>query len=314
MIKIKKKTKIRNNFSDINNKEKLFELLSTTEAKFLNITNNISSQYYSFKRKKSNGKSRDITAPYDELKIMQKKIKIYLQSRITFPSFIHGGVKKRSQKSNAYRHVSQPFLFCTDLEEYYPSIIPEMVKKSLMDYGMNEQVSVLISSLCTVNGCLPQGAPTSTIIANLVFLPTNWRIFKYCRRYKINYSSFIDDLSGSSKSKLYQHFGTVKKYIEQAGFRLSKNKTEFRDKSEKQIVTKLGVNAKMRPPREYIQAISKDIRNLWNTGIGLETLAKLNNKTPTAMLKNIWGRISHVKRFDKKKGQRLRALMVKVEN
>ncbi|MFH0767412.1 MAG: hypothetical protein V1920_04910, partial [Bacillota bacterium] len=100
-------------------------------------------------------------------------------------------------------------------------------------------------------------------------------------------------------------------YIAKSGLIVSEKKTTIQSSSEKQIVTKLVVNDKIRPDKKYIFALKKDIRETWMGNEGIKKVALKNNITISKVKGNLWGRVNYIRQFDKKIGREIRALLVK---
>ena len=162
------------------------------------------------------------------LKQVQKKIKTKILSHIGLPCFLHGGVEKRDNITNAKVHQGNKYHFRTDLRNFYPSINNRLVYEMLINNSFSPDVSRILTILTTYNGQVPQGAPTSTHIANLVFLPVDIEINEYCQNKRINYTRFIDDLSFSAQYDFNTITKDIIKIINDNNYALSHNKTFFK--------------------------------------------------------------------------------------
>ena len=143
------------------------------------LINNIDNYYYEWKEdkidKKTGGfkrykdgtiKVRVIRPSKGELKVIQTRIKNRILSKIELPSNVHGGVKKRSNISNAKAHQGNKYQFTTDLQDFYPNISPKQVYETLISSGYSSHFSHLVTKLMTWKYGLPQGTPTSPHLAN----------------------------------------------------------------------------------------------------------------------------------------------------
>lgn len=127
-----------------------------------------------FKRYKDGTvKERVIRPSLRELKLIQTRIKNKLLTPIELPENVHGGVKRRSNITNAKTHQGNKYQFTTDLQNFYPSISSKRVYETLLSLGFSTHFSRWITKLTTWKHELPQGTPTSTHLANLVFLKTD---------------------------------------------------------------------------------------------------------------------------------------------
>lgn len=164
----------------------------------------------------------------DELKQVQYLIQKRILSKIHFPNHIQGGVKKRDNITNAKLHQGKKFHFCTDIENFFPSINNTMVYTMFMQLSFSPDVSRILTKLTTYKGYLPQGTHTSPYIANLVFLPIDAEINKYCLGNSIRYTRFIDDLSFSSPTDFKSNSLELIKIIKNGEFKHNNKKTHYK--------------------------------------------------------------------------------------
>lgn len=148
-------------------------------------------------------KKRTFRNPSVLLKLVQKRIKINIIDKIVLPDNVHGGVKKRSNITNAKAHQGNKYLFETDLQNFYPNIKKEAVYHTFLELGYSPHFSYWLTKLTTKDNQLPQGSPASLGISNLVFMKTDFRLSKYCEENSITYTRYVDDLTFSAQ----QDFG-----------------------------------------------------------------------------------------------------------
>jgi hypothetical protein len=167
---------------------------------------------------------------------------------IHLPECVHGGIRKKSNYTNADVHCKQKALLKLDLEKYFPNISHNRV------YGLfrhelkcSPDVSRILTKLCTIKGMVPQGASMSTDIANLVFRKTDYRLKGLSLKFRLNYTRFVDDLTFSGQNISQTFLNIVKTIVGESGFKLNDDKEELRQRHEPLIVT--GLNVKFRKPR-----------------------------------------------------------------
>jgi RNA-directed DNA polymerase len=268
--------------------------------------------YFSFPISKSDGTSRIITPPKWKLKNIQKCIKIYLDSHIHWSPYVHGGIHKRSPMTNAIVHVGKKMVANLDVKQFFPSVIQEMVLTALIRIGCAPKTAVLLADLTTYQGCLPQGAPTSTLLANLVFVPIDDRFQNFCRTRRFTYTRYVDDITISGNCDLRPFQGIFVKFIEDGGFSVAENKVFFRGRHERQIVTGLLVNDKLRPTPLFTRELRHDLRNCWPGAAEPHLVAAAHHCFPRELYRKLWGRINFVRSIDNKLGRELRGLMAKI--
>ena len=172
-------------------------------------------------------KQRIIRPSRMPLKIIQKQIKDRILSLIELPDNVHGGVKKRSNITNAKPHQGKKYILTTDLQNFYPSIKAHRVYDTFIELGFNAQCAFYITRLTTWKGNLPQGTPTSTHISNIVFLKTDYKLIEFCNTHNITYTRYIDDLTFSSQLDFQDAIGEILEIILQSGLKISRRKTFY---------------------------------------------------------------------------------------
>lgn len=172
--------------------------------------------------------SRTINPPKDKLKEIQKRINGYLVENIQMPSYAFGGIKRKDNIRNARFHKGQKFIFQTDLKDFFPYITHKMVYEMFVRVGFSHDVSSLLTKLTTYKGHLPQGAPTSTTIANLVFVPTGLEIQAIAEREGLRFTTFVDDVTISSQTDFKHVVPEIVDTITSHGFKISQGKTTYK--------------------------------------------------------------------------------------
>ncbi|HWK05419.1 MAG TPA: reverse transcriptase family protein [Puia sp.] len=172
-------------------------------------------------------KERILYPSSGRLREIQDGIKDNILSKISMPEFVQGGVKGKSNITNALVHKGKRYKFTTDLKKFFPSVTSGMVYNILRGYGFSGDVSRVLTILCTYKGMLPQGIPTSTHLANMVFLPVDYTLQKACPIPDITYTRFVDDITISSSSDLKPYTSAFIKVITDASFRISHQKTHY---------------------------------------------------------------------------------------
>jgi RNA-directed DNA polymerase len=94
--------------------------------------------------------------------------------------------------------------------------------------GCSPKIASILTHLTTHNFELPQGTPTSTHIANLIFLPNDFLIISYCKNNNLTYSRFVDDLVFSSSFDFKMKCNDLIKIILNDNFRISYKKTIYK--------------------------------------------------------------------------------------
>lgn len=217
-------------------------------------------EYYQFMLlQKPNGGVREISIISQPLKKIQKAIH-QLLTEIYLPEYVHGGVREKSNYTNAKVHCKKDLVLKLDLEKYFPSISHNRVYGLFLhELKCSRDVARLLTKLITINGQVPQGASTSTDIANLVFRKTDYRLNGLATKFGLKYTRFVDDLTFSGRNISQRFINIVKSIIKDTGFRLNNDKEELRAKHQPQVVTGLSVKFKKpRVPRKKKREWRKD--------------------------------------------------------
>ena len=201
-------------------------------------------------------KQRAIRPSKAPLKAIQKQIKDRILAVIEFPENVHGGVKKRSNITNAKPHQGKKYILTTDLQDFYPSITAKKVYETFLELGFNAQCAFYITRLTTWKGELPQGTPTSTHISNIVFLRTDYKLIELCNAHNITYTRYIDDLTFSSQSDFQNDIEGILDIVLDSGLKISRRKT-FYNGSQTVTGIKIFLN-KIDAPEKIIKKVEEE--------------------------------------------------------
>lgn len=206
--------------------------------------------YRSFDLRKSGGGFRHIQAPRRFLKTIQRWILNYICSQGDLSENVFGFVKGRSIFDNAKVHAKNRNLMVIDVSDFFPSITFSQVEAVFKSFGFPNRVAHQLSALCCLGEYLPQGAPTSPAIANLVFKPVDDRLTKLATNWGCNYSRYADDLAFSGP-ELFSNAqkSAVEEVLTSFGFSINKKKSRIIGQGGRQVVSGLVVNSNVLPLR-----------------------------------------------------------------
>lgn len=267
-------------------------LFSIKQLNFYSNPNKAVKTYRNFYIPKKNGGERHIAAPSKALGCIQYYINIILKALYRPSECVTGFTEGKSIIDNALKHVGQNYVFNIDLKDFFTSIPRTRIYKrlQLVPFSYNKQVASLIAGLCCIRDdtdkkyskqYLPQGAPTSPIITNMVCDDLDDKLNKLACRYNLNYSRYADDITFSSKHNVYQErdnttfdildiFGDeqktfrseLKDIISEEGFTINHRKTRLQKANSRQEVTGLVVNEKVNVTKYYIHGV-RNLLNIW---------------------------------------------------
>lgn len=169
---------------------------------------------------------RIINPSINRLKVIQKRIQKNILLKIKLPTYAYGAVKGRDNVDNAKQHQGKKYKFTTDLKDFFPSITNKEVNKMLVNQGFSYQIASIITKLTTYQGRIPQGAPTSSTLANLVFMKTGDLLHKYALQNNLTFTSFVDDITFSSANDFKLKVPEILEIITK-DYKISHKKTNY---------------------------------------------------------------------------------------
>jgi len=205
------------------------------------ILNNIDSFYYQKETIKKNEKDepkikngvvqkRVLNPSIKRLKIIQKRLQSNILQKLEIPEYAFGAIKGKDNISNAKKHQGKKYIFTTDLTNFFPSISHKQVFEMFVSFDFSPTVARYLTKLTTYKGKLPQGAPTSPIVANLVFVKTGKRLQEFAALNNLTFTSFVDDLTFSSPTDFKEKTQSILDAVIADGFKISHKKTNYKSK------------------------------------------------------------------------------------
>lgn len=203
-----------------------------------------------------NQRTRQLNSTKIELKRIQKRILALLMSHVEIPTYAFGGVPKKDNIKNAKYHQGNKYIFTTDLRSFFPSISHNSVFEVYCNNGYSPTVARILTKLTTYKYQLPQGVPTSTLLALLAFKPTGDKLYDYALQHNLKFSIFVDDITISSKVDFKHLVPEILDIIVSAGYKISHNKTHYSTKNP--IITGIKCqNNRIKLPQSTYKRISK---------------------------------------------------------
>lgn len=247
--------------------KKQFDFFSSS---FL-VTEKKRKRYSSFQIKKKSGAFREIKAPLPKLKEIQRALNIILQSVYTTQESAFGFVKGKNIVDNARLHEGAPFVLNLDIKDFFPSIyfrrIIRMLGKEPFNLtGEREQIAYTIANLCSEDGYLPQGAPTSPVLTNIICQRLDKRLQQLAMKSNAVYSRYADDITFSSSNYIFTNkfIKRVQGILKDDRFELNDEKTRIQSKSYRQEVTGLTVNKTVNINKSF-KCSYRTLVHLYNT-------------------------------------------------
>jgi len=184
-------------------------------------------------------------------------------------------------------------LLNVDIKDFFGSVRIDKIFPIYKQLGFPVKMSNVLSRLCTYKGVLPQGAPTSPCLANLVFRPADTGIQRLCKSYSLMYSRYADDLTFSSSKPIGRDFlGDLTRILRSHSFEVNTRKVRFSRPGQAKFVTGFVVNEEVHPNRETRRRLRAMFYN------ASKHPEKYKDKWPT-----LAGWASFVKMYDKRLGR-----------
>ncbi len=289
---------------------KLLQIHKTQQSEYFGAGK--SNLYRRFKIPKKAGGFRTIEAPVQELKIRQLWIKQNILDKVHVSEYAKGFKKDTSIYHNAIQHVNKELIINVDIEDFFPSITYRKVYRIFSYLGYTNQVAHLLTKLCTNDqNVIPQGAPTSPVISNIVLIKMDKRLGELAKTARCSYTRYADDITFSGDKSIKFLLPIVCKIIEEEGYKVNKDKTRLQYSNQRQEVTGLVVNKKVSLSKATIKEIENAIYYCQKYGVQ-EHMKKIQCQK-NFYKEHLYGIAYFCKMIDKAKGEKYLQELDKIE-
>lgn len=232
--------------------------------------------YVLFALTDDDGKRRVISAPKPWLKALQRKAYRSVIMRIPISGFVHS-CHGRGVITNAKQHVGNAYMTVMDVAGCYPSTTSRAVQKSFENAGVRAGVAGALTRLTTLHGFLPQGAPTSSSVLDVIFRPIDEALNQVALAYDAIFTRYVDDLAFSSVHSLAGLPREVSLLLRDFGYRSNPSKCRVWGPSNPHTVTGIVVTSTLTTSREFLGALSEHLTRLKHGNCRL-TESQIRNK------------------------------------
>ncbi|WP_207230929.1 retron Ec67 family RNA-directed DNA polymerase/endonuclease [Bradyrhizobium sp. Leo121] len=269
------------------------------------------SKYTSFSVPKKSGGVRLINAPSPKLKTLQQhlvtlltKCRKEIDEASNLKPLSHGFRKGQSIITNANPHIRRRYVLNLDLEDFFPSINFGRVRGYFIknnDFKLHKDVATVIAQIACHANSLPQGAPTSPIISDLVAHLLDVRLVRLAKKNNCTYTRYADDLTFSTNVKVFPtslalqtspsdwELGKpLSDVITDVGFKVNPLKTRMQLRGSRQTVTGLTVNQKVNIQAGYYRRVRSMCYELFKTGLYFQ-----QGSAPVSALPVVEGQLNH---------------------
>lgn len=225
--------------------------------------------YRSYTIKKRNGGERLIEAPYPSLKMVQRWIldNILMPSATFHPAAV-GFRQGKTIVDNASPHLGHDVLLKMDIKEFFPSVTEASVGRYFMSLGYTFSLSGTLAYLCCKDSRLPQGAPTSPILSNVLFIGMDYELNRIAVTEGLSYTRYADDITFSGSRIPIPFIKAVTAVVKDYNLRINKDKTRRSGKSSRKVITGVSISSgKPTIPRSLKREIRQKVHYILNYGL-----------------------------------------------
>lgn len=224
------------------------------------VSNHIETHYHPVVIRKRNGGERHLHVPDRLLMKIQKNILHHILDQMPVSPYATAYRKGTGILLNARGHVGAKQLLKLDIRDFFGHIIIPMVQRcAFPSRYIPPSVAMLLTYLCCYQEYLPQGAPTSAAISNLVMKPFDDYMGSWCEERGIRYSRYCDDMTFSGDFDAGAVIRKVGGFLNEMGFELNQEKTHVIPACRQQMVTGIVVNHKPQVSKEYRRKLRQEL-------------------------------------------------------
>ena len=258
------------------------------------LSNNLEKHYHNVLIPKSDGSKRKLSVPDLILKRVQKSIADNILSQYPISKYAKAYKIGSNVVQNAQPHVGKKKILKLDIEGFFDHILYSQVKDIVFyKEKFAEPIRVLLTMLCYYKESLPQGAPTSPAITNIIMYDFDETVGAFCFEKNIAYTRYCDDMTFSGDFDEGEIISFVKGKLRKLGLFLKNRKTAIIPAFKRQTVTGIVVNEKLNITKEYKKNIRQEMYYIRKFGLD-EHLNKLGISDKRGYLLSLKGRIAFV--------------------
>ncbi|RKD29431.1 reverse transcriptase family protein [Lacrimispora algidixylanolytica] len=224
------------------------------------VSNHTERHYHTAMIPKSDGTKRQLLVPDDLLKMIQRNIARNVLSGFELSSCASAYCKGTSVLKNASIHTGKRLVLKLDIEDFFGSItFPMVLNGAFSSKYFPPTVGTLLTALCCYHDYLPQGAPSSPVISNLVMKPFDDYMKVWCEEKNISYTRYCDDMTFSGDFQPGHVINKVSGFLDAMGFALNREKTKILSSGRRQTVTGIVVNERPHVSPDYRRRLRQEV-------------------------------------------------------
>lgn len=263
------------------------------------LSNHTEEHYQKIQIPKRNGAWRTLYIPDSLLKYVQKQILHRVLARLPVSYCASAYKKDCSLKENAAPHTGKSIVLKLDILDFFGNITYISVYQHAFPGELfPPPVRTLLAHLCCYRDFLPQGAPTSPYISNLVLFPFDRYMERWCKNQNITYTRYCDDLTFSGDFDPGQVIRKATAFLEAMDFSVNREKTRVFTRGARQEVTGLVVNEKLQVPGKTRRRLRQEWHYCRMYGVEEHLKQTGLEESPEHYLERLAGRIQYVLSVD----------------
>lgn len=271
--------------------------------------------YTDFTIPKKSGGVRSISAPGRLRKQLQHKLLPVLYSTYKMGPNVHGFARGRNVRTNAEPHVSKRVVINFDLKEFFPSISFQRIRGVFLGAPMRLDWSVanILAQMCSLDGVMPAGAPTSPVLSNIICAKLDKRLAALAGRLGGSYTRYADDITFSFDRPLSQLRSiamldeegkavvgaSIAEIVKSEGFSINMEKLRIAIRGSRKSVTGLVVNEKVNVRRSWYLELESTIYAMERFGVAAVAAQtfpeeEIPGVAPARLLRQVHGKVSYL--------------------
>ena len=259
---------------------------------------------------KPDGSIRELFNPAAQLKEIQRRINRNIFCRVNFPGYLQGGIRDKNNprhcQANAKLHTGARIVVNEDISGFFPSITGQQVQ-NIWQYFFcfPPGIAAALTRLTTHHGQLPQGAPTSSYLANLALWKHEPATVDALSRKGIRYSRYIDDITLSSARFQNNHGKTdmvagIRSMCDKNNFLVKRSKHRIESTAQPMRVNNLQINHGVTLPKKERARIRAAVRSC-----EIHAAQDQASKEYQTIFNSTLGRVNRLFQFHPYEGRRL---------
>lgn len=294
----------------------LAEELGLSGKMLYSVSNHIHRHYRATQIPKGNGETRKLYVPDDMLMAIQRRINQQLLSQEPISPYATAYRSGGSTKINAQPHVGKPMLLKLDIRKFFDNLIYPIVKEKVFPAERYSEANrILLTLLCIYKDTLPQGAPTSPAISNIIMSDLDNTVGAWCEQRGISYTRYCDDMTFSGDFDSRPVIRLVKAELRKLGLFLNDKKTVVVRKGQRHAVTGIVVNEAVHVPTSYKKHIRQQMYYCTEHGVQSHLNRIQRQETAEHFVAKLIGQINYVLSVepDNKEMQEYRNVLLKIK-